>query len=78
MLLPHCASVYEEAELLYSNNKDLAKVVKQCVRVGWSFRRRKRHGKLVAPNGKWVIVPCTPSDRRALKNFLGDLRRCYG
>lgn len=62
----------------YSKNKDIAKIVRIRVRAGWSFRRGKKHGKLVAPDGRFVIVPSTPSDGRAVWNFLGDLRRCHG
>lgn len=62
----------------YSKNKDIAKIVRIRVRTGWSFRRGKKHGKLVAPDGRFVIVPSTPSDGRAVRNFLGDLRRRHG
>lgn len=61
----------------FSNNKDIAAVVREYVRKGWRFTRGKRHGKLISPSGKCVVVPCTPSDRRACTNFLGDLRRAY-
>ncbi len=64
--------------MYYSKNKDIAKIVRTHVRNGWYFRRGKKHGKLVAPGGRYVIVPSTPSDGRAVYNFLGDLRRCHG
>ena len=62
----------------FSSDKDIAAVVRDYVRKGWRFTRGKRHGKLISPDGKRVIVPGTPSDRRARSNFLGDLRRTYG
>lgn len=64
--------------MYYSNNKDIAKIVRTFVRDGWRFCRGKKHGKLVAPDGRCVIVPSTPSDGRAVYNFLGDLRRSHG
>ncbi|MEQ9326098.1 MAG: hypothetical protein RJQ21_02240 [Rhodospirillales bacterium] len=62
----------------YSNNKDIARIVRNQVRDGWLFKRGRRHGQLIAPDGRRVIVPCTPSDNRTVLNFLGDIRRNHG
>lgn len=59
----------------YSQNKDIAKLVQRYVRKGWCYHRRRKHGVLMAPNGRTVTVPSTPSDVRALKNLKTDLRR---
>ena len=63
----------------YSNDKDIARLVRRLVResAGWYFLKGKRHGKLVAPNGKKIPVPCTPSDRRAFDNFKWSVRHVY-
>ena len=61
----------------YSKDKDIAKVVRMHVRNDWRFHKGKKHGKLVAPDGQRVVVPSTPSDRRAIYNFLGGVRRCH-
>ena len=61
----------------YSKNKDIAKIVRMHLRNGWRLHQGKKHGKLVAPNGRWVVVPSTPGDRRATCNFLGGVRRCH-
>lgn len=59
----------------YSGNKDIASIVRRLVRHGWQFSRGNRHDKLKAPDGRLVIVPCTPSDSRAVHNFMADIRR---
>ncbi|NBF05987.1 hypothetical protein GV819_27220 [Pseudomonas sp. Fl5BN2] len=59
----------------YSNDKDIARLVKQQLPLGWLFHRGKRHGKLSAPGKGSIPVPCTPSDCRALLNFRLMLRR---
>ena len=59
----------------YSKNKDIAKIVRMYIRIGWRFSRAKKHGKLVSPDGRIVVVPCTPGDGRAVLNFSADLRR---
>jgi hypothetical protein len=35
----------------------------------------KKHGKIIAPNGRKLAVPGTPSDWRANMNFQRDVRR---
>jgi len=59
----------------YSNNKDLAKVIREKIKLGWRFCKGRKHGKLTSPCGRSIPVPITPSDYRALNNFKRDLRR---
>ena len=59
----------------YSNNKDIAKVVRTFVRSGWHYTMGGRHGRLIAPSGRWLTVPCSPSDYRAVLNFKHEARR---
>jgi hypothetical protein len=54
----------------YSSNKDWNFCIRRLVKLGWSYKRRGKHGCVRPPDGsRSLFVPCTPSDRRALKNF---------
>ncbi len=59
----------------YSQDKHVASIVRQLVAKGWRYSRGRKHGKLVAPNGRVLAVPGTPSDWRAGLNFERDARR---
>lgn len=59
----------------YSNNKDIAELVRRLTRSGWQYHMGGRHGRLTSPSGRRIPVPCTPSDYRALQNFKRDLRK---
>ena len=60
----------------YSSNKDIARIVAQLVRdERWIFLRRRKHGVLVAPSGRKIAVPGTPSDHRAIHNLANRLRQ---
>lgn len=59
----------------YSNNKTVSALVRTLIRSGWQYVNGKTHGKLVAPNGRRLAVPGTPSDWRANLNFRRDIRR---
>lgn len=59
----------------YSNNKDVAALVRSRVNSGWQYMNGKKHGKIIAPNGRKLAVPGTPSDWRASMNFQRDVRR---
>lgn len=58
--------------------KELRPLVKLAKRQGWSTEHTRRgHLVFVGPRGVHRIVTGgTPSDRRAKKNLLADLRRC--
>ncbi len=59
----------------YSKDKRIAAMVRVLVARGWRYQPGGKHGKLVAPNGRTLSVPCTPSDWRAGINFEHDARR---
>lgn len=58
----------------YSSDKDIHNRVKYMCKIGWLFKKRKKHGALISPRGKKLTVPCSPSDYRAFKNFCNDLQ----
>lgn len=59
----------------YSSNKDLHKYVLKLIKKKWIYVSGKKHGSLYTPHGKRITVPCSPSDRRAFKNFVKDIDR---
>ncbi|NOI77514.1 hypothetical protein F0224_17670 [Vibrio coralliilyticus] len=59
----------------FSNNKEIQKLVARLIRNGWQCVRGAKHAKLLAPNGKRITVPSTPSDRKAFINFSKDIQR---
>jgi hypothetical protein len=59
----------------YSKNKEVAALVQTLVKSGWQYMNGKTHGRLIAPSGRKLAVPGTPSDRRAYMNFRQDTRR---
>ena len=59
----------------YSKDQQIAATVRALLAQGWRYIPGKKHGKLVAPNGRRLSVPCTPSDWRASRNFKHDARR---
>ncbi|QQK58797.1 hypothetical protein FJD32_004295 [Shewanella sp. LC6] len=61
----------------FSSNKDFHVYIKQLCRAGWTFIQGKKHAKLLSPSGKRVVVPGSPSDKRAFDNFKRDVRLCY-
>lgn len=59
----------------YSNDKEVAAIVRALINQGWQYMNGKKHGKIIAPNGRKMAVPGTPSDWRASINFRRDVRR---
>ena len=59
----------------YSKDRNIRALVSELVDVGWEYCSGGKHGKLIAPNGRILTVPSTPSDRRAYLNFRGDVKR---
>lgn len=60
----------------YSCSKEIDQIVRRCIQHDWTYRRGKKHGLLSLPRcGLFVVVPGTPSDCRAIRNFERDLRR---
>lgn len=64
-----------KSKMRYSNDKTVSALVRALVSSGWQYVNGKTHGKLVAPNGRRLAVPGTPSDWRASLNFRRDIRR---
>ena len=58
-----------------SNNKDISAIVRTLLNSGWRYMEGRKHGKIIAPNGKKLPVPGTPTDWRASMNFKRDVRR---
>lgn len=49
--------------------------IRKLLKEGWRVISTKRHLKLAAPTGIKLTVSKTPSDRRAIRNFISDVRR---
>ena len=58
----------------FSSDKDINKLVMKLCKLGCKFIHRKKHGALLTPSGRKITVPCSPSDRRAFKDFSSDIR----
>lgn len=58
----------------YSKDQTINGLVKELVGKGWCFKQGRKHGKVIAPHGRVLTVPSTPSDWRAALNFKRDLR----
>ncbi len=61
----------------FSKNKEISAIVQDLLANGWRYVAGKKHGKLIAPNGRMLPVPGTPSDWRASLNFRRDVRRVH-
>lgn len=58
----------------YSRDKRINELVRAEIAGGAWFRRGRKHSKLYLPGCRFIVVPSTPSDRRAAMNFRADLR----
>lgn len=58
----------------YCKDKMIDALVKELRLLGWAYRKGGKHGVLIAPAGRRLSVPSTPSDWRAYKNFRRDVR----
>ena len=57
-------------------SKELKRVIALAIRQGYSVELRNNgHYKFTAPTGKFIFTSGTPSDRRAIKNILADLKK---
>lgn len=60
----------------YSSHKEIDKLVRHLVSLGWTFWRGGKHGRLRPPFGNCILtVPTSPSCHQALRSFHGDVRR---
>lgn len=63
----------------YSRNKDVDKLVKQLVHLGWEYERGSKHAVLRDPLGTTrLTVSVTPSDWRCIHHLRQEVRRYYG
>jgi hypothetical protein len=57
-------------------NKDLKVLFRRCETLGCTVRRRRNnHYTITLPWGRKVFVGGTPSDHRAIRNMIRDLRK---
>lgn len=56
-------------------DKDIAEALAACIRAGWRVRDGARHIKVYPPAGPMLVISGTPSDHRAKRNILADLKR---
>ncbi|WP_186128566.1 hypothetical protein [Burkholderia gladioli] len=59
----------------YSSSKDLRKHIAGLVKDGWTYKKGGKHGKLIAPNGRKMAVPVSPSSASTLVNQVHQARR---
>jgi len=60
----------------FSSDKDINLFAMYLVKSGWRFKRGKKHGKLLAPESReMVVVPSTPGKKRALQEMESTVRR---
>lgn len=60
----------------YCKDKKIDTIVTKLVKFAfWTFERRKKHGRITSPSGKFAIVPRTPSDFRVGLNFRCEILR---
>lgn len=60
----------------YYTDKDMDHFIRKLLREGWSYERGRKHGRLVAPDGKsFVTIAGSPSDYRSFENFRRDVRK---
>ena len=59
----------------YSQDKQIDDWVGAQLRQGCAYRRGRKHGQLLLPNGYHLVIPGTPGDRRAMLNLKTIFRR---
>jgi predicted RNA binding protein YcfA (HicA-like mRNA interferase family) len=59
----------------YSNDKQIAAMVRSLIAAGWQYQTGGRHARLTSPSGRRIAVPGTPSDHRAFQNFKCHIRK---
>ncbi|KVS42095.1 hypothetical protein WK35_25440 [Burkholderia vietnamiensis] len=61
----------------FSSDKDMHAAIASLVRDGWTHQTKGRgkHPKVIAPNGRAMSYPLTPSDWRAVRNLRRDAAR---
>lgn len=57
----------------YSKDSIINSIVKSKLNAGWKIRKGKKHDILIAPNSRKLVIPSTPGDKKAHKNFSSKL-----
>ena len=58
------------------SNKDIQQLITKATKQGWRVERTKgSHLKWRPPRGQFVISAYSPSDPRAIKNIVKELKR---
>lgn len=56
--------------------KDIDRIRKALIAQGWRLDDSGKHTKAYAPDGQTLVtMPKTPSDPRAIKNLIAQLRK---
>lgn len=50
-------------------------MVHDKLKLGWNYRKGKKHRILIAPNNRRVAIPSSLSCRNSFDAFLRDVRR---
>jgi|26BtaG_2_1085354.scaffolds.fasta_scaffold02816_3 hypothetical protein len=59
----------------FSNNSNINSLVCDKLKLGWHYRKGKKHHILISPNRRRVAIPSSPSCIRAFDNFFHDIKR---
>lgn len=63
----------------YNPNKDFHQLIAHLVASGWTFSRGSKNDRITTPDGNTtLIVPRSPSDRHAIRDFRRRVERCIG
>ena len=58
------------------SSKELRILFAKAKKQGWQIEFTKKcHFKMLAPDGKVMFCPSTPSDFRSLRNVLAEMKR---
>ncbi len=53
----------------FSKDQKINTLVIFLLKIGWQYRKGKKHTVLIAPNNRRIAIPSTPSDYRAFFSF---------
>lgn len=57
-----------------SRSREINVLVTSLLKDGWTLRLGKKHAVIMAPSGRRIAVPSTPSDNRSYLNFSRGVR----
>ncbi|EEV24662.1 hypothetical protein AM202_00510 [Actinobacillus minor 202] len=58
----------------FSKDKNINNFVVKKIKLGWKWKKGKKHHMLISPQNYKIPIPSTPSDYRAYLNFIKDIR----